>query len=72
MGDTGLESLRDSAGKRGVAESGGNKSGNKDAPGVVLEPIDPGLSEVVAAWPTLPPAIRAGVVALVKAAGVKP
>ncbi len=31
-------------------------------------PADPELAAVVAAWPDLPPAIRAGVLALVKAA----
>lgn len=31
-------------------------------------PADPDLAAVVAAWPQLPPAIRAGVLALVKAA----
>jgi hypothetical protein len=34
---------------------------------MVTPPTDPDLSAVVAAWPTLPPAIRAGVLALVKA-----
>ena len=33
-------------------------------------PTDPELAAVVAAWPDLPPAIRAGVLALVKAAGL--
>jgi hypothetical protein len=31
-------------------------------------PTDPDLAAVIAAWPTLPPAMRAGVVAMVKAA----
>jgi hypothetical protein len=31
-------------------------------------PTDPELAAVVAAWPDLPPAIRAGIVAMVKAA----
>ncbi len=35
-------------------------------------PADPELAAVVRAWPDLPPAIRAGVLALVKAAGVNP
>ncbi|GIK17963.1 MAG: hypothetical protein BroJett004_01270 [Planctomycetota bacterium] len=53
-------------------ESGGNKSGNTgarfgDSAGVAT-PTDPELAAVVAAWPDLPPAIRAGVLALVKAA----
>jgi hypothetical protein len=32
------------------------------------EPLDPDLARVLAAWPTLPAAIRAGVLAMVKAA----
>jgi hypothetical protein len=36
----------------------------------VLTPHD--LADVVAAWPTLPEAIRAGILALVKAASVSP
>jgi hypothetical protein len=32
------------------------------------EVADPGLAAVVAAWPDLPDAIRAGIVAMVKAA----
>jgi len=31
-----------------------------------------GLAEVVAAWPTLPEAVKAGIVAMVKAAGLGP
>jgi len=50
---------------------GGSKSGNIDAgcggSPTPATPADPDLSAVVAAWPDLPPAIRAGVVALVKA-----
>ncbi len=38
-------------------------------PGVAPEaPADPDLARVVAAWPDLPPAIRAAVLALVNAA----
>jgi hypothetical protein len=37
-------------------------------PATPPKPTDPELAAVVAAWPDLPPAIRAGVVALVKAA----
>lgn len=39
-----------------------------EAPATPPIPVDPGLAAVVAAWPELPPAIRAGVVAMVKAA----
>jgi hypothetical protein len=63
-------------GKTKVSGSGGSNSGNKDArlgdsSGVVTppQPTDPDLSRLVAAWPDLPPAIRAGIVAMVNAAG---
>jgi hypothetical protein len=32
-------------------------------------PTDPELEAVIAAWPDLPPAVKAGIVALVKATG---
>lgn len=32
-------------------------------------PADPDLAALIAAWPTLPPTIRAGIAAMVKAAG---
>jgi hypothetical protein len=34
-----------------------------------IAPTDPDLSSLIAAWPTLPPALKAGIVAMVKAAG---
>lgn len=77
MGATGLEPSRDSGEKAGGSLSGGNKSGNKQADSgapahlpptpVPAKPTDPELAAVVAAWPGLPPAIRAGVIALVNA-----
>jgi hypothetical protein len=59
-----------------VSESGGSKSGNigdtrrelSPAPPLLAPSIDPELAIVVAAWPTLPPAICAGIIAMVKAA----
>jgi len=72
VGATGLELPRFPAGKSGVAESGGNKSGNTgarfDDSSGVTNPTDPDLAAVVAVWPDLPPALRAGIVAMVKAA----
>ena len=32
-------------------------------------PTDPDLTSLIAAWPTLPPALKAGITAMVKAAG---
>lgn len=50
----------------------GNKSGNTGTPtgdpARPTPPTDPELAAVVAAWPNLSSAIRAGVLALVKAA----
>jgi len=34
-------------------------------------PIDPELSALIAAWPTLPEAIRLGILAMVEAAGTR-
>jgi hypothetical protein len=38
-------------------------------PDPVIDPelvVDPDLAALVAAWPTLPPAVRAGIVAMVR------
>lgn len=71
MGATGLESSRHSNGKANDSISGGSKSGSKaaettpaTAPAVHT---DPDLAAVVAAWSDLPAAVRAGIVAMVKA-----
>lgn len=77
MGRAGLEHPTNAAGNTGVSETGGNKSGNIGpvsgdpiAPATPpATPTDPELAAVAAAWPTLPPAIRAGIVAMVAAAG---
>lgn len=65
----GFESPEDSGQKPPIRPEGGAKSGalSDDSPS---EPApDPELAAVVAAWPTLAPAIRAGIVAMVKAGG---
>lgn len=54
-----------------IRESRGIKNGDTLASfhtPATPKPADPGLADVVRAWPDLPPAIRAGVLALVKAA----
>jgi hypothetical protein len=38
----------------------------------LLAEKDPDLALVLHAWPTLPDALRAGIVAMVKAAGIAP
>jgi len=76
MPPEGLEQSRFPSGNAGVSDSGGSKSGNNGAgsgpprpPATPPKPTDPELAAVAAAWPDLPPAIRAGIVAMVKAAG---
>ncbi|MCC6427501.1 MAG: hypothetical protein IT435_11845 [Phycisphaerales bacterium] len=73
MPPEGLEHLRDSAGNTRVSDSGGSKSGNKGGgfgpPTPPAKPTDPDLAAVIAAWPSLPAAVRAGITAMVKAAG---
>lgn len=54
-----------------AAESGaecGALSRNSDPKPAHAIPADPDLSAVIAAWPNVPPAIRAGILAMVKAA----
>lgn len=72
MGRAGLEHPRNPAGNTPVSDSGGSKSGNVRAdsapPTPPATPTDPDLAAIVAAWPSLPPAIRAGMLALVGAA----
>ncbi|MBM4225847.1 MAG: hypothetical protein FJ167_13985, partial [Gammaproteobacteria bacterium] len=47
------------------SQQGGAKCGALDSES---RPIDPELAELVAAWPTLPEPIRAGILAMVRAA----
>ncbi len=74
MGDTGLELTRFSAGNTHVSKSGGIKNGIKVASSgdstPMAKPTDPEFAAVVAAWSSLPIAIRVGVLALVKAGQV--
>jgi len=62
-GASGRKHLR-ASGKSGGAESGA------DSPKTPC--IDPELAKVIDAWPMLPEAIRAGIVAMVKAACGEP
>jgi len=78
----GSELSRIPSGKAGIGDSGGSKSGNIRAgfgsptppptstpatPAHPAKPTDPELAAIVAAWPNLPPAIRAGIAAMVTA-----
>lgn len=72
MPPEGLEHSRFSPGNTRVPDSRGSKSGNIGAgstpPTPPPKPTDPDLAAVVAAWANLPPAVRAGIVAMVGAA----
>ena len=65
----GVEHPADFAGKPGISQPGGAES---DAPGgdlaSIRQPADSDLAAVVKAWPDLPPAIRAGILAMIQAA----
>jgi hypothetical protein len=74
----GFEPQRFPTGITAVHKSGGSKSGNKGVgfgsptapatPATGTPPADLGLAVVVAAWPDMPEALRAGITAMVKAA----
>ena len=66
MGGTGLEQSADSTGNTAILESSAAKSG---AFSPDFAPNDPGLAEVLAAWPTLPGDTKAGILAIIRAAG---
>lgn len=76
MTPMGFELPQHPCGKPHIPESGGSKSGNigagfggptPPATPPIPPPTDPELAAVVAAWGDLPPAIRAGVLAMVRA-----
>lgn len=71
MGEVGFEPIANPSGNTLVPDSGGNKSGNtnarRDDSEGATKPTDPDLAAVVAAWSDLPHAMRAGIVAMVKA-----
>ena len=64
MGDTGLEHPSNPSGKSNTSETGGAESG---ALGSEIDPPDADLAVVIEAWPTLPVAVRAAIMALVPA-----
>ena len=71
MPPEGLERTRFPSGFASVAVSGGSKSGNNGAGPVPATPptlTDPDLAAVLAAWPDMSAALRAGIVAMVRAA----
>ena len=52
----------------GKSASGGSSGAENGAPGDKTAPLDPDLGAVVAAWPNLPAAIKAGILAMIRAA----
>lgn len=57
----------------GKPQTGGERGTESGTPGddsaTIRQPHDPELAAVVTAWPHLPQAVRAGIVAMVRAAG---
>jgi len=66
MGVTGLEHPADSTGNSAVRDQSSAESG---AVGAQTAFADPDLAAVVEAWPSLPEAIKAGILAMIRAAG---
>lgn len=62
---TRLEHPPQNTGKTLISETGGAKSGALSANS---DPIDPDLQRLIEAWPTLPAALKAGIVAMIDAA----
>ena len=65
MAGTGLELSQESTGNSSIASQSGAESG---ALGAQNGPFDADLGELAEAWPNLPKALRAGILAMVRAA----
>jgi hypothetical protein len=65
MEAAGIEPLASSTGKTAHCPQGGAESG---ALGTEVAQVDPGLVAVIQAWPHLTEAIRAGILAMIRAA----
>jgi hypothetical protein len=63
LAGTGLEFPEKSREKKGNHGGGGTASGTTDRP--ILSKPDPDLIRLIDAWPALPAAIRAGILAMV-------
>lgn len=69
VGDTGLEPSQDSPEITQVQAEGGAESGAESgAVGAPKAPFDHDLADVVQAWPSLADTIRAGILAMIRAA----
>ncbi len=68
MGATGLEHRENPSGKPHIPDEGVTESVTNGAE-IAPEVADPDLAAVIAAWPDLPAALRAGIVAMIRSAG---
>lgn len=64
----GVEHCADSSGNPHVPQSGGAESG---ALAAKIDPQDPDLADLLAAWPKLPEALRTGILAMVRASSIR-
>ena len=72
MGGKGPEHPSNSCGKVADCEAGGAESGALGGDSVEKHaPADPDLAALITAWPTLPAALKSGIVAMVKAADAR-
>lgn len=71
VGPAGFEQCENPSGNPRVSDEGVTESVTIDAE-KPTETIDPDLAAVMAAWPDLPPALRAGILAMVAAAATSP
>jgi hypothetical protein len=65
MGDTGLEHIQKSPEKQDIGFEGGAESGAVLRSGPA--PLPPGLTEIIALWPQLPPVMQAAILMMVRA-----
>ena len=63
-GEDRIRTPAENAGENAVSDQ---SSAESDAVGAQMAPIHPELGKVIKAWPTLPEAVRAGIVAMVEA-----
>jgi len=65
-GEGGIRTPRETSAETALSTGSGAKSG---ALAIQDSHIDPALATIIDAWPTLPKAMRAGILAMVRAAG---
>jgi len=65
VAEAGLEPICHSTGKTAISETDSAESG---AVGARIDEIVPDLQAILVSWPTLPEAVKAGIVAMIQAA----